>query len=407
MIPKKKWISILVLAALFMTMTPVWAADTGILTLTEAKELALDKARAMQNLGLNQDKLKIDAKMAYDQYFGTDLSNNIDGYNARLKQLQSQLSDPTTNPADIPGINTRIAEIEAIVSKLKTALPATEDPSNMLRLQWRATDYAYEDMDRTIQDTEKTLELNVENMYFGIMNIQQAITLQNKNLELLGMQLKIERLKRELGMSTEVDEKGVALQYDLLYKSLDSLKNTRQILAWQFNDLLGRDVNSELLLQAESITPLSVKFNYDELLSEAMDNSLSLAQMEREIKDYAADARKESNSSQRSSLLLSQDIAELALEDLKESMKVNVRALLNDLDASYKTWENKALEKARAEIAFQNDKIKYELGMISKLQYLLSEWSYLKAGNDESTAAQEWYLARHKAELVNEGVIIK
>lgn len=406
MTPRRKWVGILVIVLLFFTIMPVRATDSGIVTLTEAKELALAKARTMQNLAMTKDKLKVDAKIAYDQYFGTDLSSNIDGYNARLKQLQSQLSDPATNPADIPGITARITEIEAIVSRLKTALPASEDPSNMLRLQWRATDYAYEDMERAISDAEKTLEFNVENMYFGLLDVEKTITLNNKNLDLLGLQLKIERLKRELGMSTEVDEKNIALQYDLLYKTLDLLKNTRQVAAWKMNDLLGRDVNSELLLQAETITPQPIKYNYEEILSKALENSLEIARKDREIKDYTTDARKESNGNQRSSLLLSQDIAELALIDLKESTKISVKAILDALDASYKTWENKALEKVRAEMTFQYDKTKYELGMISKLQYLLSESAYLKASNDESAAAQIWYIARHKAKLAAEGIII-
>jgi len=405
---KKRIIVVQVLWALLFSITPTWAIEgSNIITLGEAKELALINARTMQNLGLTQEKLKVDAKIAYDQYFGTDVKNNIDGYNSQLKQLQSKLSDPATDPAEIPGINARIAQIEVVVSGLKAALPASEEPSNMLRKQWRATNYAYEDMDKTIRDAEKILEFNVEKMYFGLLDMERTIALNTKNLDLLGIQLKIERLKRELGYSTELDEKNIALQYDLLYKTLESLKNNRQIIVWQMNDLLGRDAKSELILQAEPITPQPFKYNYEELLSKTLENSLQVVQKEREIRDYATDVRKESNSNRRSSLLVSQDIAELELVDLKESIKTSVKALLDEMDASYKTWENKALEKNKAEITFRNDKIKHELGMISELQYLFSEASYLKASYDELTAAQAWYIAKHKADLSAEGIVLQ
>ena len=400
--------AVFVLCAFLLSFAPVWAAEeANVITLCQAKELARTKARSMQNLDATKDKLKIDAKIAFDNYFGTDTQNNIDGYKTRIMQLQSQIDglDPVLNAAEIAALRAKIVEVEKTVSRLRAVLPSTEDASNALRLQWRAKDHAYEDMDKIRSDAEKELEARVESMYFGLLNTQNTVLIQEKNLEYLGAQLQIERIKYALGLSTVIDEKNAVVQYDNLYKMLADLKNTKQIVTRQMNDLMGREVHSKLNVVPEQITPVLTMVNYEDVFNKAIENSLSIAQKKRECEDYAADARKETASDERGSLLLGEEIAKIALEELKESTAIRVKALVNGLEASYKGWENKALDKNKAELTYLNDKAKYELGVISKLQYMGSELTYLQAVNDELTAAQNWYMAKHKLELANEGIL--
>jgi len=402
--------AIIVLCALFVSLAPLYAVDdSNVITLSQAKELARTKSRSMQNLAVTQDKLKVEAKIAYDNYFGTNIQSNIDGYTARIKQLQDQIGnlDPIEDADEIAALQSKVLQIENIVSGLKSALPATENASSALRVQWRAKDYAAEDMAKMISDAEKELELRVESMYFGLLNTNNTIMVQEKNLDLLGVQLQVERLKFALGLSTGVDEKSIAVQYDSLYKILDDLRNAQQLLVWQLNDLMGRDVTSQLNVKAEQITPVLMMINYEDILNNAIKNSLRIEQKKREIEDYDADARKETNSYERSSLLLSEEIAKLALEDLMEITKVTVKTLVNTLENSYKTWENKSLAKTKAEAAYKNDKAKYELGLISKIQYMGSEMAYLQAVNEEMTAAQNWCLARNKTVIAKQGVLVQ
>lgn len=409
MIAKKKYFTAIFLLYVFVMIliSPVLAAgDSSVITLSQAKELARNKARSMKNLAVTQDKLEVEARIAYDNYIGTDIQSNIDGYRTMLKDLQERI-DNSNDPDEIASLQQRMAQLEQTISGLKGVLPSTQSTSNALRMQWRAKDNAYEDMDKIISDAEKELELRVEGMYFGLLNTQNSILLQEKNLELLGAQLQIERLKYDLGLSTKVDEKSIAVQYDNLYKMLGDLKNVRKIAVWQLNGLMGRELSSELAVVPEQIAPVLTTVSYEELLDKAIKNSLSIARKERDIVDYNADARKETNVKARKSIILSKEIAELELEDLTESYKVAVKALINDLETSYKTWENKTLATAKAKEAFRHDQAKYELGLISKLQYMGSELSYLQAANDELTAAQNWYLARKKIILAEQGVLVK
>jgi hypothetical protein len=408
---KKNYIMvIIVLSISIFFCTPLLAADeSNVITLDQAKELAGTKARSMQNLAVTGDKLKIDAKIAYSNYFGTDIQNNIDGYAARVGQLRSEMKalDPGDpgEAAQITALQAQIDQIDARVSALKAARPSTTDMSSALRLQWRALDYASQDMAKTTQDAERQLEAAVESMYFSLLNIQNMLQLQEKNLELLGMQLRVERLKKELGLGTDIEEKNVAVQYDSLIKALQEIKNTRQIMTWQLNDLLGRESTSELTLIPERFSPVLTMANYEEVLNKALENSLSISKKKREIEDYGKDARKETDSYKRSSLLHSKEIAELELEDLIQNARVTVKSLVEGMPISYNAWMNKNLAKDKAEAVYQNEQIKYDLGTISRLQLLGSETQYIQAVNEEIAATQDWHITKSKVQLLNEGII--
>lgn len=393
---------------LFLVAPAVLAAEASTsLTLSQAKDLAMEKSRTLQTLKINRNKLGVSADLAENTYDSTNINNTIDGYVNSIQSMQKQIAelDPIGDAAKITELQGRVAKYEVLVSKLKENKPSGS-VLDTLKNTSRSTSNAYEDIARSIKDTEKILTVNVENMFFGLVDLDNAYQIQQKYLDVLGKQLQIERLKKELGMSTTIEVTSGITKYETTAKLIADLKNKRQLLAWQLNDLMGRDIDLTLVIQPETINPIKEFIDVSQVTAKTLKNSLAMQQKEREIREYASDYRTQDDADQRKLLGYGKDLASLELADEKESINEKVQSLISTLGNSYKAWEIAKIDKDNAEQQYNNDQHRYDLGIVSKMQLIGSEVTYLQAVSDETKAAEAWLVAKHKIDLAKEGVFI-
>jgi hypothetical protein len=402
--------TLVMVVMLIVFATPCIAAEQdSVITLERAKELAKTNARVLKTTEYTKQKLELESDAAYSTYMSYNLQYSIDGYRYRINQLSKELEelDPYTNEDDIePYLENmeRILKYETIVTYLNANKPDASIVKNF-RLAWRATDDAYKDMSQTVENIEKSLDLAVESLYFTLLDMQDTIDLQNKNLSNMGMQLRIERLKKELGLSNVESENMLVTQYNMFKNAINELKSNCDVLCWQLNDMMGRELDAPLQIVEEAVVPVKVFYNKDEVYEEAVKNSLEIAQKERQIENNHKDMVSEKDRNQREILKKENSIAQNELIDLEIGMKEKIKALVDQLEAGYVTWTTAVTEKEQAELSHQYNKARFDLGLIPQMQMDLSETAYLDAVYKEKKAARAWQLINHQLVLAKEGLL--
>lgn len=405
---KRRNVFYIILAVAILIAVPCMAAEQeSVITLEKAKELVREHARVLLTIDITREKLEVQSDMAYDAYRSTNLQNKLSGYKLRIRQLSEELAglDPVTDEAQINAIKAMIDAYEQRASMLKANMPEGS-VLNELRRAWRTADDAYKDMVRVKENTVKSLDFAVERLYYALLNLQDMIEGQSKTLENLGKQLRIERLKIELGLSTKENENEIISQYNVLKNTLADLKTKEELLCWQLNDLMGREVDAQLEVVGEEITPEKKYYTVEKLYEQASKNSLDLAQKKRQIENLSTDIRKEDKSDQRDVLRSDKKLAETELVDLEIKIKEKIKTLNDQLNASFATWEAAFTEKEKAKLTREFNEIRYELGLTSELQKELSETAYLDAENKEKQAARAWQLAMQQLTLAQEGIFL-
>lgn len=404
---KKTKVCLVAVFMLVLATMPCFAVDQDTqITLEKAKELARNHSRAINTTQITKNKLGVEAEVAYGTYMSYNLQNNINGYRQRIEKLNEELQglNPAADWDRIVEIYEKIEMYEYYASILKANMP-DESLLKPYKLQWRSLDEAHQDMTQIIENTEKSIELAVEQMYYALLDLQSTIEMQNNNLSLLGKQLQIERLKIQLGLSNKENEDAIISQYNLLKNMLADLDRNEDLLIWQLNDIMGRELDDPLQLVEENVVPVKTFYTVDSIYEKAIQESLSIAQKKREIKNYDRDLAVEQDRDQRDILRQGKKIAENELIDLQVSLKEKIKSLNDELMASYTAWETAVTENAKAKLSYDNNEVKYKLGLIPAIMRDMSEVTYLEAVNKEKQAARAWQIAHDQLILAEEGIV--
>lgn len=398
----------LIVAALcvFFAQTGFAAEQDSLITLDKAKELVRNNSRILSTTEITKDKLGIQLDIAYNTYVSSSIKNNINGYIQRITQLNGELEslNPATDSVRINEIRGKIEQYEIIVSKLKENMPDESFVRNY-KTAWRTTDEAYRDMSKIIDNMEKSLDFAVEKLYFTLLDLQNSIEQQNMNMENLGRQLRIERLKVGLGVSNKENENAIIAQYNLLKNAVNDLKSNEEMIIWQLNDMMGRQLDASLQVKEEIPVPVKTLYSNDSIYENALRNSLEIAQKERQIKDFDLDKAVEQDSDQREILKYSKKIAETELIDLKVALKEKIKSLNNEVVSAFLTWEAAVMEKGKAQLSHEFNEIRFSLGTISEVQREQSKLAYLNAVNEEKKSARAWRLLEHRLFLAKDGIL--
>lgn len=404
---KKTKVCLVAVFMLVLATMPCFAVDQDTqITLEKAKELARNHSRAINTTQITKNKLGVEAEVAYGTYMSYNLQNNINGYRQRIEKLNEELQglNPATDWDRIVEIYGKIEMYEYYASILKANMP-DESLLKPYKLQWRSLDEAHQDMTQIIENTEKSIELAVEQMYYALLDLQSTIEMQNNNLSLLGKQLQIERLKIQLGLSNKENEDAIISQYNMLKSMLADLDRNEDLLIWQLNDIMGRELDDPLQLVEENVLPVKTFYTVDSIYEKAIQESLSIAQKKREIKNYDRDLAVEQDRDQRDILKQGKKIAENELIDLQVGLKEKIKSINDKLTASYTAWETAVTEKARAKLSYNNNEVKYKLGLIPAIMRDMSEIAYMEAVNNEKQTARAWQIAHNQLVLAEAGIV--
>lgn len=362
---KEKHIIIAILFVLSVALCPFSAAAEEVkINLQQAKELAQKYSITIQQHQLNLDKADKAKRDADDNY-----SKIVANYFTEAQETMV--------------VNAREA--------------------------YRAALNAYSDSKTLYENIKTALDYDVEALYLTILNAENELKLMEYDLRTQADLVKLERLKLELGMSTDSKVRQVELALDSLHSAHNSANIQLQNYKATMNRLMGREPNTPLILDPV----VELNFNkeigsLEETYKKVTDNYLALKQYERIIseKEKDKDWYGYNQSDKIENLNNTIKEAKIARDNTEKALKQSVIAIYDKISMFQRNITNTQsnLEVARRNYEF--DQQKYKLGMISPLELKTSEKALEVARKNYSKAEYDYFLSLRELELAEKGIIL-
>ena len=265
-----------------------------------------------------------------------------------------------------------------------------------------------DDARATLESQKETAVYMGEKLFFDYLQLRESLVLLEQSIELGSEQLRIERLRARIGLSTgtEVLKKSLAL---------DELMDNRQDLITKI-DMVGRNLMRQIgkpgdlafrLDPAFSIEGMKTEYDPDKLADLAIKNNLNLGVLNRGI-DKGMETLKTTGMAptERFQFGAELDSTILTRDNLIQNLRLLARSTVTGLNTSKaelalleKTIEDKQAARKLMEL-------QVSLGLAPKLGLMGAELELARAENNLLKVQQSYYLALRKAELLVKGVAI-
>ncbi|SHK39807.1 TolC family protein [Desulforamulus aeronauticus] len=359
--------------------TTTTATVVPIITLEQARGLAIENSRTLQKHESNVKKTKYQQQQAEYQ-----LNEAIDRYNS----IGSKLDEDNYSNSILDQLDSQSEKIESASDSIDNA----ED--------------SYNDAVKEENNYQKQLGYLVEEFYTTILNQEADLAKLNKEYELKEYFLNVERKKLGLGSSSQYKVDELVAGVKQLNKNIIEQTNNIKTKKGQLNDMMGRGYDEELQLASFEV-PVTLEIpEYERLLSDVTYSYTRLSQLKRDLNNSKEDYKDEDD--YYKSLILSQEIKakELELVDETNGLYEKVNNMLTDAKSKQENYQLILTNFRNAQRSYEWDKKRYELGQISKQAFLESELSFLNMQNQKISAAYALYLAQGSLKLAAEGIVM-
>jgi hypothetical protein len=433
----------LILFFLTTAFLPAYAQEAKVeLSIEDIQELAVKNNRSLKTID-HLISQSTHAGYIYNNEYKRAVSNSIGRYVmgagdiAKKGQIDQAINYYETvlkfqegrRPSDYPGLEDEYnyyMNLKLTSAMLGTAISSTADliegqldilstygisSSNSLTKELRnKRDEARnttDDLKKLKEDSEKQIKQMAALLGLEALNLQKKIdTLDKAYTQYLKM-TEVERLKKENGLNTKIDVSNLAVETSSYGKQLKYARANLNILKNNINDLMGRDINSQLQITEFSIPEVVVPApNVDQVIEDALENSYYFIKTERDLKDLKNDIDdiKDSNKKQIKKDQLS--MLELERESKRSEIVNKVKAIHASYEEKAKEYELAIVKLRAMEDEYSWDKIRYESGLISKLMLTGTEVKYLQALTAKIEAGYDYYLVKQELALAQEGVFM-
>lgn len=386
----KKLSAVLLSVFLLFLSLPAAAENTGsakdkyVFTLDEVKELALKNSRALKNVEESCRKAQSQKYIAsndydrtkYGSWYGAShqklsLVNAVSRKKAELSQIEVKYGyDPNGNqepPAEWLKVKMELSGMEGQLGYTASGEAGAEASTKQIKKVLENSKDVLKDTKRAKEDTAQQVEYNVEELYSQILVLEEQVSLLKKNSEYYTKLLDIEKVKKEKGMSSEVDYNNFFTQYKDNKNKYEQGKDNLYINKMLLNDMMGRPLEYNLKLTPFEVGPVIPHGDINDVTKIALEKTATLDQQNREIEDMEDDLDDLSDSNEEEVQKTQINQAKINLESTDVNLKNYVKQLFADLDAKEKAYKLKKSEVATAEQEFANDKMKFDLGITSSI----------------------------------------
>ncbi len=243
--------------------------------------------------------------------------------------------------------------------------------------------------------------------YLGYAALAPKLEEAKAQLDLLTKQQDIMKLKLSLGMATQANSDELQVNLENAKIGVDTLTRTMSDLKGSLNLALGQDYDNDLTLASlpgpdwEKIHNL----NYDRDLEDAKDNNykLKLLNVDYDNKDNAYD--RADTSSEEDKADLERDNLKVQINDLERKIEFAFDQVSKNLLAKEDAYEVALGNYQLSTTNWNFIKIKYDLGMISSLDYLDAQNKYEVVQHQYQNAQQAILEAYTDYQWAVEGLI--
>ena len=418
------------LAAETKTAAPATAEEskTKAMTLKEIQELVVKNNRLKTTLTLNQEKVLAglsaiddglkDLKDSQDKAAharrdaGTSASEGKDATNKILGAAASGAY------GDLGGTLGGLASITSglLSGAVKTASGMETLVDNVADRQRETLEDQQTELKNTKMDLNKTKE-DWENDPLAVtqllvtktVQVEKGVSLLTQKQSLLERVCKIEEKKQELGFSTGTDLSEKKLAVSEGAKELQSAKDGLTLLKRQLNDLMGREIDEELIITPPELTRTieAAPAYSEELLKTATDKNYKLKTLRRDKQQAEADSKKNDRyDGQLKASRVDMQLADVSTEEEKVNIANDLKKKLDAINTAAAEYQNKKDANSKAKIEWEQQQKSAKLGLVSAVELQALELQYEQTEMELSAAAYAYDLAWEEYNMLMNGTTL-
>lgn len=412
------------LAAETKTAAPATAEEskTKAMTLKEIQELVVKNNRLKTTLTLNQEKV-IAGLSAIDDGL-KDLKDSQDKAAHARRDASTSASqgkdllggliaaDPTNQSNQIlAGISSAL-----LSGAVKTASGMETLVDNVADRQRDTLEDQQTELKNTKMDLNKTKEdwgnesLAVTQLLVTkTVQVEKGVSLLTQKQSLLERVCRIEEKKQELGFSTGTDLSEKKLAVSEGAKELQSAKDGLTLLKRQLNDLMGREIDEELIITPPELTRTieTAPAYSEELLKTATDKNYKLKTLRRDKQQAEADSKKNDRyDGQLKASRVDMQLADVSTEEEKVNIANDLKKKLDAINTAAAEYQNKKDANSKAKIEWEQQQKSAKLRLVSAVELQALELQYEQTEMELSAAAYAYDLAWEEYNMLMNGTTL-
>lgn len=412
------------LAAETKTATPATAEEskTKAMTLKEIQELVVKNNRLKTTLTLNQEKVIAGLSVIDDGL--KDLKDSQDKAAHARRDASTSASqgkdllggliaaDPTNQSNQIlAGISSAL-----LSGAVKTASGMETLVDNVADRQRDTLEDQQTELKNTKMDLNKTKE-DWENESLAVtqllvtktVQVEKGVSLLTQKQSLLERVCRIEEKKQELGFSTGTDLSEKKLAVSEGAKELQSAKDGLTLLKRQLNDLMGREIDEELIITPPELTRTieAAPAYSEELLKTATDKNYKLKTLRRDKQQAEKDSKKNDRyDGQLKASRVDMQLADVSTEEEKVNIANDLKKKLDAINTAAAEYQNKKDANSKAKIEWEQQQKSAKLGLVSAVELQALELQYEQTEMELSAAAYAYDLAWEEYNMLMNGTTL-
>lgn len=398
-------------------------SKTKALTLKEIQELVVKNNRLKTTLTLNQEKV-IAGLSAIDDGL-KDLKDSQDkAAHARrdasdaASKGQAAINGTLSLPGAATGTNKLWGTITSglLSGAVKTASGMETLVDNVADRQRDTLEDQQTELKNTKMDLNKTKE-DWENESLAVtqllvtktVQVEKGVSLLTQKQSLLERVCRIEEKKQELGFSTGTDLSEKKLAVSEGAKELQSAKDGLTLLKRQLNDLMGREIDEELIITPPELTRTieTAPAYSEELLKTATDKNYKLKTLRRDKQQAETDSKKNDRyDGQLKASRVDMQLADVSTEEEKVNIANDLKKKLDAINTAAAEYQNKKDANSKAKIEWEQQQKSAKLGLVSAVELQALELQYEQTEMELSAAAYAYDLAWEEYTMLMNGTTL-
>ena len=401
-------------------------SKTKAMTLKEIQELVVKNNRLKTTLTLNQEKVLAGLSAIDDGL--KDLKDSQDkaaharrDASASASQGQAGLGQITSGSTGSLKLDAALGGLASITSGLlsgavKTASGMETLVDNVADRQRDTLEDQQTELKNTKMDLNKTKE-DWENESLAVtqllvtktVQVEKGVSLLAQKQSLLERVCRIEEKKQELGFSTGTDLSEKKLAVSEGAKELQSAKDGLTLLKRQLNDLMGREIDEELIITPPELTRTieTAPAYSEELLKTATDKNYKLKTLRRDKQQAETDSKKNDRyDGQLKASRVDMQLADVSTEEEKVNIANDLKKKLDAINTAAAEYQNKKDANSKAKIEWEQQQKSAKLGLVSAVELQALELQYEQTEMELSAAAYAYDLAWEEYTMLMNGTTL-
>jgi outer membrane protein TolC len=269
---------------------------------------------------------------------------------------------------------------------------------------------SFVDAEETLDKLKPKVAYQAQKLYIDILQGEVQIQIQEKEIQRLKDEYELAKVKTAFGAFTQTQLGNAKTQLENASDTLKTLQNTLKTNKNTMREYLSLADAVEFGLETPPVFGVYANiFTEEEVLEEALKNSLSLKQATREVDELSERIRRyqsQGEQSQADRLAASGPGKDLALKETKTSLIRTVENTMKDYDGL-----EAAVDKAKETLyasqkALTTIRMKLSMGTATVNETRIAEKAVLTAEKELAQAQYNCYLGAMKVMLLKEGILV-